>query len=257
MNQLTNQNYFSQENQMAYFGTSQFKSFMECEARTLAEIKGEYTRPFTDALMIGSYVDAYFEGSLDSFKFEHPEIFKRDGTLQAKYIQADEIVKRLERDELFMEFMSGQKQVIKSGDLFGHPFKIKIDSYHPEKMIVDLKVMRDFEKVYKPGLGKVNFIDAWGYDIQGAIYQAVEGNNLPFYIAGATKEKVTDLDIFEIPQYKLDSALKLVEHLIDRFALVKSGLLEPNYCGKCDYCKSIKKLKEPRILEEEMEKDDE
>ena len=45
-------------------------------------------------------------------------------------------------------------------------FKIKIDSYHEGACIVDLKVMRDFEPVWKEGQGKLHFIEAWGYDIQ-------------------------------------------------------------------------------------------
>ncbi|MEG2521281.1 MAG: PD-(D/E)XK nuclease-like domain-containing protein [Anaerovoracaceae bacterium] len=253
---LTNENYFDKENQLKYFGSSQVKSFMECEAKTIAEIRGEFVREASDALLVGSYVDSHFEGTLGLFKAQHPEILKKDGTLKSQYTKADEIINRLEQDEMFMKYMGGEKQVIKTAELFGHPFKIKIDSYHEGKLIVDLKIMRDFEKVYKEGLGKVNFVDAWGYDIQAAIYQAVEGNGLPFVIAGATKEKVTDLDLFKIPQHKMDSALKLVEHVIDRFALIKSGDLEPVGCGKCDYCKSIKKIKRVRDLEE-LEADDE
>lgn len=248
---LTNENYFSQENQMKYFGTSQFKSFMDCEARTMAEIKGEFVRDTSVALLVGSYVDAHFEGTLDLFRAQHPEILKKDGSLKSDYLQADEIINRVEQDEMFMRYMGGQKQVIKTGELFGHPFKIKIDSYHQGKAIVDLKVMRDFEPIYKDGMGKVNFIEAWGYDIQGAIYQAVEGNGLPFIIAGATKQKdATDIGLYMVPQYKLDSALKIVEHYIDHFADVKSGLIEPKRCEKCAYCRMTKKLKRVETLED-------
>ena len=42
-----------------------------------------------------------------------------------------------------MEYMSGEKQVIMTGEIEGVPVKIKIDSYHPNKMIVDLKVMSE------------------------------------------------------------------------------------------------------------------
>ena len=65
---LTNENYFSKENQMKYMGTSQYKSFCNCEAGTLAEINGEYEREKTSALLVGSYVDSNFEGTLDIFK---------------------------------------------------------------------------------------------------------------------------------------------------------------------------------------------
>ena len=62
---LTSENYYSPESNQGYMSASQFKSFLDCEARTLAELHGEYHRPSTEALLVGSYVDAYFEGTLD------------------------------------------------------------------------------------------------------------------------------------------------------------------------------------------------
>ena len=126
------------------------------------------------------------------FKAKHPEIIKKDGDLKAEYKQADYIIQRIERDEVFMKYMAGEKQVIMTGGIAGVPYKIKIDSYHKDKAIVDLKCMRDFAKQWDNGK-YVNFIDFWRYDIQGAIYQEIvrqnTGERLPFIIAGATKEK--------------------------------------------------------------------
>ncbi len=240
---ITNENYFSKENQMKYFGSSQFKSFMDCEAATMAEINGEYIREKSVSLLVGSYVDAHFEGTLDIFSAHNPEIFTNKGELRSNFSQANDIIARIERDEMFMRYLSGEHQVIKTGELFGHPWKIKIDSYHPGKAVVDLKVMKDFEPVWVSGHGKVHFIDAWRYDIQGAIYTAVEGNELPFYIAAATKEtNGADIEIFHIPQQKLDTALKIVEAYIDRFADIKAGKIEPARCGRCPHCKATKVL---------------
>ena len=252
---LTRETYFDKENELKYFGSSQFKSFMKCEASTMARINGETEEETSTALLVGSYVDAHFEGALDLFVAQHPEILKRDGSLKAEYTQANEIINRLERDEMFMKYMGGEKQVIMTAELFGHEFKIRIDSYHEGKAIVDLKVMRDFEPVYVEELGRVSFVEAWGYDIQGAIYQAVveasTGKKLPFIIAGATKQKDgADLGLFQVPQYKLDVALKIVEHYVDHFADVKSGLIEPKRCEKCAYCRQTKKLKRIEILED-------
>ena len=53
---------------------SQFKSFagtdgkLACEAEAMAELRGEWEMKKTTALMVGSYVDSYFEGTLDDFK---------------------------------------------------------------------------------------------------------------------------------------------------------------------------------------------
>ena len=242
---LTAENYFDRENQEKYFSVSQFKAFEKCEAAAMAEIRGEYEPEKTVSMLVGSYVDAHFEGTLDIFRAKNPDIFTIKGELRSNFKQAEDIIQRLERDELFMEYMSGQSQVIMTGELFGYPWKIKMDSYHPGKMIVDMKIVKDFQPMWVEGEGKIPFIEAWGYDLQGAVYQAIEKNGLPFYIAAATKEKVTDLEIFNIPQENMNIALKIVEVKIDRFADIKAGLIEPIRCGHCDYCKQTKKLSEP------------
>lgn len=260
---LTNENYFSVENNMKYMGTSQFKSFCKCEAAALAEAKGEFVRPKTAALLVGSYVDAHFEGTLDLFKAQNPEIFKRDGSLKSEYIQAEQIINRIEQDELFMLLMSGKKQVIRTGEIAGIPFKIKIDSYidaatcktiadrFPDAAealgfldgaIVDLKCMRDTAPMWVDGIGKAPFVEAWGYDIQGAIYQAVEGNMLPFILAVSTKEDEAGLNAFSISQNDLDAKLMEVDELAPRFQAIKQGLIEPERCEDCAYCRKTRKL---------------
>jgi hypothetical protein len=239
---LTAENYHSVEMNMKYLGASQYKSFVYCEAMALAEAKGEYVREKSVSLLVGSYVDAHYEKTLDLFKAQNPEIFTQKGELKSDYKHAEYIIQRLERDAMFQEYMSGAKQVIKTGLIMGIPFKIKIDSYHSGDKIVDLKVMKDFEGIWKDGL-KLSFVEAWGYDIQAAIYQFVEGNDLPFFIAGATKQKPEpDLAIISIPQDRIDYCLNEITENVQRFADIKAGLIEPTRCGKCDYCKSTKVL---------------
>lgn len=256
---ISEENYFSPIMNQRYFSVSQFKSFMKCEAATMAEISGEYRREPTESQLVGSYVDAWMSCDLDGFILDHPEVVKRDGTLKAQFNRADEIIDRINRDEVFMEYLDGEHQVIMTAELFGYPWKIKIDSYKPGKVITDLKVMKDFDTVYVPGEGRLSWIDAWGYDIQGAVYQKIEqivsgrDEPLPFVLAAVTKEKTPDIELIQLPQYKLDSALKIVEHNIDRFAEVKEGLTIPKRCGKCDYCKATKKITGPVIWEEEVE----
>jgi len=246
---LTAENYFSPESNKEYMSVSQFKSFKKCEAEALAEYNGEYAEPMSTALLVGSYVDANFEGTLDIFKAKHPELFKKDGGLKSDYIQAEDIIQRVERDELFMALMSGEKQVIMTGEIEKIPFKIKIDSYHQGVSIVDLKVMRDFERVWNPEIHfRETFVESWGYDIQGAVYQEIVRQNtglqLPFYIAAATKEKETDIAAMEIKQERLDFCLDVVKRDLGRIMLVKKGEVEPQRCEKCDYCKKTKQLTE-------------
>lgn len=238
---LTKDNYFSPEANREYFSVSQFKSFMQCEARAMAELTGAYKRPMTDSLLVGSYVDAWFEGTLGAFKEAHPEVFKKDGSIKAQFVRAEELIERATQDTLFMEYMNGESQVIKTGKLFGYDWKIKIDSDHPDK-IVDLKTVKDFEDIYQKGDGYVGWVEYWGYDLQGAVYQAIDGNNKPFILAAITKEKTPDIDLISIPQPMLNTALKIIEHNIDHVAEVKAGFTLPKRCGKCDYCKATKKL---------------
>ena len=246
---LTKENYFSKEANSVYMSVSQFKQFKKCEAKGMAMLDEEWETPKTTALLVGSYVDAHFEGSLDLFRAQNPEIFTQKGELKSQFRQAEDIINRIERDKLFMEYMSGEKQVIMTGDIFGVPFKIKIDSYLPDK-IVDLKIMRDFEPIYVEGKGRVSFIEAWGYDIQAAVYQEIvkqnTGKQLPFYIAAATKETDgADIQIIKMEQSELDVCLELMEEDVKRFALIKNGIIEPERCERCDYCKHTKVLTAP------------
>ena len=266
---LTSSNYFNKDANKLFWSVSLFKAFDKCEACGLAQVRGQYERETTDALLMGSYVDAYFTGDLDRFQSEHEEqMWTKKGTLRANFEQANKCIVAVENQPLMLEFLEGEKQVIRTGNLFGVDWKIKMDVYynhecvdkdgvlHPGR-IVDLKCVKDFEPLYKEGFGKMNWIEYWGYDIQGAIYQKIEqissqrAEPLPFYIVAVTKEKTPDVAIIRLPQHMLDTALSIVESKIDEFDLVKSGEIPPKRCEKCDWCKSTKILTEPTIYESE------
>lgn len=237
MQALNNENYYSLESNQSLWSVSQYKDFCKCEAMAMAKINGLYEQPTTKAMLIGTLVDRFFEGTLDKLKEESPNIFYcRNGALRADFRKADEIIKRLRQDERFMQFMSGEKQKILTFEMFGVPWKMKMDSFVEGICITDLKVVQNFRT-----------LPMWRYDLQGAVYQAgVKANGygkLPFYLAVATKEAVTNLDIFQIDQPTLDLALAEIERNMPRFAAVKAGLEEPHYCGVCDYCKSVKKAR--------------
>ena len=257
MIQLTDNNYYSTEANKDYWSVSQFKAFCDCEASALASVRGEYERELTDSLLFGSFVDAYFTDDKERFIREYGDhLYSRKGELYAKYQHAYDCIDAVEAQPLMMEFLKGQKQTIMTAELFDVPWKIRID-VHGGNRIVDLKTVKDFEPVYKEGLGRVSFIEAWGYDIQGAVYQRIEQiasgrtEPLPFYIVAVTKEKVPDVTVLQIPQSVLDTALKVVEAKIDRFDLIKTGDIDPEGCGKCEFCKSTKVLTEPMIYESE------
>lgn len=261
---VTPENYYDPEIQMAYMGASQFKSFRKCEAATMAELRGEYTPAGSPALLVGGYIDAHFSGELEQFMIQHPEIFKKDGTLKSEYLHALKVIERMESDELYILLMSGKKQVIRTGFIAGIPFKIKIDvlldsetcgkivSRFPETAevlglcdgaIVDQKAMKDMQDLWSAEDGcKVSFVEFFGYDIQGAIYQAVEGNMLPFILAVGTKESSPDLGALYIGDGDLNAKLMEIEDLAPRYQAIKNGEIEPIRCEHCDYCKATRKL---------------
>lgn len=252
---LTSSNYYTPEANREYWSVSLFKAFDKCEASGLAQVRGQYEREETDALLIGSYVDAYFTGNLDVFQAEHEDtMFTKKGTLYAKYETANRCINAVECQPLMMQYLDGFYQEIMTAELFDVSWKIKMDVYRGDR-IVDLKCVKDFEPMYKEGFGKVSWIEYWGYDIQGAIYQKVveknTGRKLPFYIVAVTKEKIPDVAVIQIPQPVLDTALKVVEAKIDRFDLVKMGEIEPERCGHCEYCKQTKIVTAPSVYEPE------
>ena len=246
---LTADNYFSKEADMEYMSNSQFKSFMRCQAAALAELRGEYTRERSSAMLIGSYVDEALTGDLERFKTENPELFKKDGSLKSDYILADTMIERCRRDKMFMEYLDGEYQRIMVGTISGVKFKVKIDCLHDDK-IVDLKTTKSFSSVYDPDeLGRVPWFMEYNYALQAGIYQTiveqVTGKKLPFYLAAVTKERVPDIDIVEIVQEDIDAQMKKVHDMAAHFDAIKHGIIEPERCGLCDYCKATKVLTEP------------
>lgn len=257
---LSAENYYSQEADEEYMSVSQFKDFsgtygkLPCEFTAMEKLARRWEEPKSTALMVGSYVDSYFEGTLDKFKSENPDLFKRDGTLKADYVGAEKVIERIERDPYFMKFMSGEKQVIMTGELFGAKWKIKIDSYLDNIAIVDLKVMASITDLkWVRDIGYLDFVRYWGYDIQGAVYQEIvrqnTGKKLPFYIAGVTKptttQKEPDIRIIHVTDNYLAEALNMVEANMPRILGVKAGTLEPDRCELCDCCRRSRVLTAP------------
>jgi hypothetical protein len=261
---LTAENYYSPEANWAYMSASQFKSFRSCESAALAELRGEWGRKDSIALLVGSFIDAYFSDEMEQFTAEHPEIYTAKGELKADFQKAMNAAQRLEQDDLCRMLLSGRHQVIKTGKIGGVWYKCKSDSLlsaaqveaickkFPEvrnivpfggPIIVDLKYMKDFEPIWDDEAhDKLPFIEFWGYDIQGGIYQKLDKRNAPFVIVAATKEAVPNIDSFYIPDDALSYCLDEVEEYSPRYAAIKRGEIEPIGCGTCAYCRSVKRV---------------
>lgn len=247
--ELTNENYYSIKSNLDYMSASQFKDFVKCEVEALAKVNGDIVEEPSSAMLFGSYIDAYFSGELEQFKVNTPQLFKKDGTLYKDYEKVNDVIAAIESDELLMKYLSGEHQVIMTGEISGVKFKIKIDSLLPDA-IVDQKIMASYKEliwVERNGRNvRVDFVEAYGYDIQGAIYQEIvrqnTGKKLPFILAVTTKEENPDKALIEIDQYWLDRALDFVKENCERYDLIKKGIVEPVGCGHCPSCRKDLKV---------------
>ena len=249
--ELTDENYHSVEARKAYMGSSQFKDFLKCEKEALAKINGEIEEKSTEALLFGSYIDAYFSHELNEFVPKHPEMFNsRTGELKSNFANVDKVIETIESDEMMMKYLNGEHQRIMTGTIADVPFKIKIDSYFEGQVIVDQKIIKDLKPVWIDDIDghrrQVNFVEAYRYDIQGAIYQEVvrqnTGKKLPFVLAVTTKENAPAKGLYKIDQEDLDRALEEVKELAPRFQKIKTGEIEPEGCGECEICRKSQKV---------------
>jgi len=246
--ELNLSNYYSQEANMEYMSVSSFKDFKKCELYGLKKALGEYVEKKTPAMLVGGYVDAYFSNRLDQFKEENPQIFKKDGTLLKEFDKANEVIKTIENDPLLLERTKGKKQLILTGEINGVPFKGALDFI--AERITDLKVVASInERTWVNDNGRnvqKDFIDAYGYITQGAVYQELVkqwlGEIKPFDIMAISKEEEPDKEIINIGQEFLDKALQEVKDLAPRYQAIKKGLIEPVGCGNCPVCRKYKRL---------------
>lgn len=254
MLELNHDNYFSNEADRDYFSVSQYKAFRECEAKTIAKLKGECVDTPNDAFTLGSYVHLWNEGgNLGEFKAQHPEMFKKNGEILAKFKIADDMIKTLAEDSLIEKVREGQKEVIMTGELYGQPWKIMIDIYNPNKgYFADLKTTQNINKKYWNDdiRQHQNFIQYYDYLLQMAIYAEIERQNrnsndyLQPHIIAVSKEEIPDKAVILIGTEFIKDKLIDVKNLLPRFVRVKSGEQEPYRCEKCDYCRSTKKIHE-------------
>lgn len=254
--ELNNTNYYSEamnERYMSfhtYLGYAGHFMATGCEAKAEAIRKGEWTDPVTLPMLVGQYVDSFYEGTLDEFKKNNPEIFTQKGELKAPYKQAEIMIQRTLKDGLFQQAMSGEKQVIMTAPWEGVEWKIKMDSYKEGEFIADLKTSADIRRAWRiQDYGYATFIEAFFYEGQMALYQKIveinTGKKLPCYIAVVTKSDNPEIEVINIDQARLDHALNEIKMNLPNVLAVRNGEFPPSRCERCDYCKATRVLKEP------------
>jgi len=261
---LNDDNYFSQEANEHFMSVSQFKQGVEelggCETKMVAELKGVYKRPYSTALTVGSFIHSAFESDDVHNKFIHDNydlLTTKTKKLKSEFVQANQMINTLKDDPFCMYALTGEKEVIYTGELFGVEWKIKIDNINHEKgFFSDIKSTKGLHDRYWSDRFKryVSFVEAYEYDIQMAVYQEIIRQNTgriynPFIVA-VTKESTPDKAIIHFDEEELRDAMEYINDNIGNVLAVKQGLREPYRCEKCEYCRKTKKLKTTISIED-------
>lgn len=252
------------------FSNSQYKRFLECEARAMAIQRKEWEEKPSAALTFGKYFHSYFESreAFDQFKSENvKEIFTQKGELRAEFKVAEPMFKKIEGDPMGAEFIKGLHEVDIDGDINGVPWRGKIDVLSMEKhFFVDLKAVADLYagewKAVKDEHGnyrnrKVSFIEAYEYHRQMAIYRHLlfqrTGEEFAPVMLTVSKQEYPAIELIGFNNFsRLDMEIAEIKDVQDRLVQVKSGKLPPERCGMCDYCRFTKQISEmisPKDLE--------
>jgi hypothetical protein len=249
---LTETNYYSAEANAAYLSNSQYKSWLDCPARTAAEARGEWVEDERDALLVGNYVDTALltPDLMEQFLSKNSDaIFtKRDKALRAPFVLADTMVARCKRDALFMGALDGDHQVIATWEMYGVMWRAKFDSVDPSRgVLTDLKTVKSFDSEWSAEHKmKLPFYEVWHYWRQMAIYR--EGYKALYgkypevcTIAAVSKQahprlKVLVMDNDEAFARELEKVEANLPTIIAHREMLAHNLPVFQRCGRCDYC---------------------
>ncbi len=257
--QLTTENYHSTEANREYMSCHQFASWVDCPSREAATQAGTYEAPFNKAFLIGSYVDAAItlgpEALAELVEANAENIVGKRGKY-ADFVKADEMIARLQRDEMAMRLLTGKPQEIVTGELGGVQWRGAIDVLLDDlDIFVDLKTARSFADGWiEIGTGegyiknqKCPWYDVYNYWRQMAVYQHLltqtHGREFRPCIVAVTKEDPPDIGGWDFTNQ--DRLRMEVQDIIGLLPLVmkwKTGEIDPPECGTCDYCKERKTL---------------
>lgn len=206
INDISKDNYYDIKDVLS---ASVIKSFENCEEAALATIRGDYARPASTALLVGSYIDAAIdsEEELDKFRASHPEIFNsRTGELKSEYRHAEEVVQRCKSDQLFrsltcdvpsdghqyivlgsivtdangnsipckgkLDFLLSADYLLKLADMFPGWADYFKSCASAGGLIVDLKSAASTDEQWSDDAGcRIPWVQAWHYDRQLAVYR--------------------------------------------------------------------------------------
>ncbi|MDO5311720.1 MAG: PD-(D/E)XK nuclease-like domain-containing protein [Clostridia bacterium] len=246
---------------------SQYQSFCECEAKAMAKLRGEWIDEPGDAFIVGNYFHTYMESPEAHEQFcreNFDRIYKtktdkKTGavTVTGKYApfeQADKMLKTAFADDLIKSLidMPGENEKILTGKIKGIPWRVRYDKYVPDgRLIIDWKTVANIQELkWSDELHeKVTFIDAYGYMMRAAVYSEIEKQNArssidpTFLIVAISKQDYPDKEVLMLNhRQRYDYELEKIGKRVINFQRIKEGQIIAKRCGKCDYCRSTKKL---------------
>lgn len=245
---------------MKYMSCSQLKRFCECEAAAMADLRGEWHQQKTEALAVGSLVDALVltpEKALE-VSAEHAEFLqlKKGGESAAAKLAwrcAERVltgfVRPTPEDDPVpvKDILRGQPQVDVQGEIGGVPWRGKLDLLDLDGgMFLDLKTTRGFGLEWITGRDgrnvKVPWYEAWNYWRQLAVYQELvrqhHGRLCTPYLLAVSKEDPPNLDMLcATNTERLARELSVIAELMPHVQDVKTGAVPPVPCGICEDCR--------------------
>lgn len=254
---LTEDNYYSNDTNQRYQSVSLFKSFLNCEEKTMAELTGKY-QPDKNVtpLLVGNYLHSFFESpeSHERFIQENEALIKtKSGAFKAEYKLADKMIKTLADDEVFNMLYQGDKEVIIQGQIDNVDWIGKVDCLNlDKKYFIDLKTTKNIRELQwnAEQHKKVTFIENYNYYIQLAVYRELIYQTFGVWcrpmIIAVSKEATPDKQAFtfdDTDSYnKMQDALFQMKDLQPHIQAVKNGEVKPTRCEVCDYCRLTKQL---------------
>lgn len=264
MVELTQENYYQDTSCLSY---SRYKRYKQCQAKAYAVDNSVWVEGWDETpLLLGNYVHSYFESpkAHEKFMAENGDKLlaktgKNKGKLKSDFVIGDKMIDSLKDDDGFNRLYHGypddkvEKEMIVYGEIEGVPVKGKLDSVNLSRgYFVDLKTMKSiYAEEWNAELRKrvpaaVNNILNFGYHGQLGLYRELlkqmTGQAFRPLIVAVSKENVPDKDILKIDEEWLEEGLdNLKADIVEVWNIIQDKQ-KPKKCGRCDYCRSQKKL---------------
>lgn len=225
---------------------STWSRYKKCEAEALANDRGEIEFETTLPMLESKYIEALLIGTeeeIEELFEEHPEILNsRTGEPKVGFQRAGQAAEKAKEDPFFMVMLEGSLQERLEGEINGVKVIGYADVIKHGSHIVDLKAVANFDRMWDPSIRqRVSFIEMRDYDVQGYIYKELyrqmHGDDLSFYLAALTKEEYSQRVIASFSEDTLYAAELKFKGLLPRIVALRKGEQQPEWCGKCDYCK--------------------